>query len=64
MRDLQTDSFYIQLDYFHFLNKKITTDQTTMIINNFSIKVIGLSLDKSILLSINFITEGISWNNL
>ena len=41
--DFKIDSFYIQFNYFHFLNKKITIDQTAMIINNFSIKVIWTS---------------------
>ena len=58
------DSFYIQFNHFHFLNKKITIDQTAMIINNFSIKVIWISLDKSISLSINFMIEITSWDNL
>ena len=64
LHDFCRDSFYIQFNYFHFLNKKITIDQTATIINNFSIKVIWISLNKSISLSINFMIEITSWDNL
>ena len=64
LHDFCRYSLYIQSNYFHFLNKKITIDQTAMIINNFSIKVIWISLDKSISLSTNFMIEITSWDNL
>ena len=42
----------------------MTIDQTAIIINNFSIKVIRIILEKSISLSINFMIERTSWDNL